>query len=101
MSQLNVIKDNHFERIDQVRLDSKNRITLKKKSGISEIALYIVYRNGLGQIILDPQATIPAYEQWLFKNKVAKERVLRGLDDAKKGHLVDADEDFSKYLDKD
>ena len=94
-----IVRDDHFEEIAEVKADSKNRVALGKQ-GI-KATIYKVYRNALGQFLLDPQVTIPAYEQWLFKNKVANQKVLRGLDDARKGRLVKAKEDFSKYIDED
>lgn len=95
-----IVKDNHFEEIAEVKADSKNRVTLAK-TGPVKATLYKVYRNAIGQIILDPQVTIPAYEQWLFKNPEASKLVQAGLEDAKKGRLVKAREDYSKYTDED
>jgi len=40
---------------------------------------YNVYRNRLGQIMLDPVKAVPAYEAWLFQNKAALASVKRGL----------------------
>lgn len=95
-----VVKDNHFKEIADVKTDSKNRVTLSKVKS-AKARIYKVYINTVGQIILDPQATIPAHEQWLFKNKTARDMVLRGLDDARNMRFSDRDEDFSKYLDQD
>ena len=39
-------------------------------------------------------------EQWLFKNKKAADLVKSALRDAKKGRLMKAREDFSKYIDQ-
>ncbi len=93
-----IVKDNHFKEIADVKSDSKNRVTLSKVKS-AKARIYKVYINAVGQIILDPQVTIPAHEQWLFKNKTARDMVLRGLDDARHGRLTDADEDYSKYID--
>ncbi|OGX07447.1 MAG: hypothetical protein A2Z88_04615 [Omnitrophica WOR_2 bacterium GWA2_47_8] len=95
----NIVKDTHFEEVAEVKLDSKNRVTLGKNKSVGKTSIYKVYRNAIGQIILDPQVTIPAHEQWLFKNKEAALAVKAGLEDAKKGRLVKAPEDFSKYAD--
>ncbi len=100
MKDENIVKDSHFEEVTEVKTDSKNRITLGKGSGSSRTSIYKVYRNSIGQIILDPQVTIPAHEQWLFKNKQAARLVRSGLEDAKKGRFVKAREDFSKYIDQ-
>lgn len=101
MAQREIVKNTHFEEIDEVRVDSKNRITLRKGKGISSALIYKIYRNDLGQLVLDPQVTIPAYEQWLFKNETARNLVRKGLEDAKENRLVDADEDYSQFADED
>ena len=95
MLEVNILKDTHFAQAAEVRVDSKNRITLGKTKLKTNI--YKVYRNAIGQIILDPQVPIPAHEQWLFKNKEAADLIKAGLEDARKGRLVKAREDFSKY----
>ncbi len=99
MIKKSVIKDSHFREVTEVKTDAKNRITLGKNLKWPKVTSYVVYTNDLGQIVLDPQVSIPAYEQWLFKNKKAAKMVFDGLEDAKKGNFVDAPEDFSKYLD--
>ena len=63
------------------------------------VSSYRIYRNRVGQIILDPMVTVPAYEAWLFKNKAAMKRVQAGLEDLRKGRLVKGKENYSKYLD--
>ena len=97
MRQTEIVKNKDFQEVAEVKTDSKNRITLGKKGWQVKANIYKVSVNALGQVILDPQATIPAHEQWLFKNKEAKEMVTRGLEDARKGRLVNAPENFSKY----
>ena len=98
MTGNSIVKNSQFEEIAEVKVDSKNRITLGKNKAM-KIHIYKVYRNTIGQIILDPQITIPAHEQWLFKNKKAAKMVQAGLEDAKQGRLVKAPEDYSKYVD--
>lgn len=98
MEEKNLVKDSHFEEYGEVRVDSKYRITLGRTAP-HPASSYRVYRNSLGQFILDPQATVPAYEAWLFRNPKAKRAVQEGLEDARKKRLVKADEDYSKYLD--
>ena len=93
-----IVKNTHFEEVGEVRVDSKSRITIGKNKG-AEANIYKVYRNAVGQMILDPQVTIPAHERWLFKNKEATRQLKAGLEDAKKGRLLKAPEDFSKYVD--
>lgn len=95
---IDVIRESDFEPYGEVRVDSKNRVTLGKAAGL-KISSYRIYRNSLGQYILDPQVSIPAHEAWLFKNPKALKAVRKGLEDAKAGRLVDAPENFSKYSD--
>ena len=95
-----LVRDRHFEEIAEVKVDSKNRITLGRKRSV-KASFYKVYRNAVGQIVLDPQATIPAHEQWLFKNPAAAKLVRQGLEDARKGRLVRARENYSKHVRKD
>jgi len=97
MLEKDIVKDVHFREVAEVRADSKNRITLGKTPKLGKISSYKVYSNAIGQIILDPQVSIPAHEQWLFKNTKAMNMVKAGLKDAAKGKLVDAPEDYSKY----
>lgn len=98
MTKDTIVKDKKFEEIAEVKVDAKNRITLVKNVKLTKARIYKVYLNDIGQIILDPQVTIPAHEQWLFKNKKAQKKVQNGLEDAKAGRLVDASEDYSKYI---
>jgi hypothetical protein len=86
-----VIKDTVFEKIaDSVKPDAKKRVVLQKvqiKEGVS----YHIYSNSMGQIVLDPQVTIPASEIWLFNNRKALASVRRGLSDAAKGRVSKVD----------
>lgn len=82
-----IIKDTDFEKVaDSVKPDAKRRIVLQKipvEAGVS----YHIYKNSFGQIVLDPQVTIPASEAWLFNNPKALASVKRGLSDAAKGRV--------------
>jgi hypothetical protein len=98
MTKREIVKDTEFEEVTEVKADSKNRISLGRLGQV-KVFSYKVYRNSLGQFILDPQAAVPAHEAWLFKNEKAKREVQQGLLDAGKGRLVKAKEDYSKYLD--
>jgi hypothetical protein len=88
-----IIKDEKLIRVAKsVRPDIKKRIVLPKilvKEGVS----YRIYYNSLGQIILDPQVTIPASEAWLFENHEAIASVRRGLADAANGKVSGIDID--------
>jgi hypothetical protein len=98
MTRQDILKDAEFEEITEVRVDAKHRVTLGRVLG-GRVSSYRIYRNKVGQIILDPMVTVPAYEAWLFKNKEVMARVREGLEDARKGRLVKAKEDYRKYLD--
>ena len=61
-----------------VKPDRKNRVHLPKvlaREGVT----YHIYRSSTGQIVLDPQVTIPASELWLFENKDPLALVDRGM----------------------
>lgn len=82
-----VIKDEELTRIPgNVKPDSKNRVVLPRAL-VKEDIVYHVYSNSAGQIVLDPQVTIPASEAWLFKNPVALAAVRRGLAEAAQGKV--------------
>lgn len=98
MAKPNVIRESDFEPYGEVRVDSKNRISIGKTEGITS---YRVYRNSSGQFILDPQVMIPAHEAWLYQNPKALALVKKGLAEAKAGKFVKPKEDFSKYKDAD
>lgn len=88
-----MIKDKNFEKIaDSVKPDSKKRVLLQHVE-IQKGVTYHIYKNSLGQIILDPQVTIPASELWLFNNPVALESVRRGIMDAAQGKITKVDID--------
>jgi hypothetical protein len=88
-----VIKDQVFERIaDNVKPDVKKRVVLHSIQ-IQEGVTYHIYKNKFGQIVLDPQVTIPASELWLFNNPVALASVKRGLADAARGKVSKIDID--------
>ena len=74
-----VIKDKKFiKKANGIKPDSKRRINLSKCS-IDNDTTYHIYSNSMGQIILDPQVTIPASEVWLFRNKKALEMIEVGM----------------------
>jgi len=88
-----VIKDTDVTMVAEgVKPDSKKRVVLRKAL-VQEGITYHVYRNRFGQIILDPQVTIPASEVWLFNNPDAIASVRRGLSDAAQGRVSKVDLD--------
>ena len=88
-----IIKNTDFKDIAKnVKPDSKKRVVLPK-SLVSEDITYHIYSNSYGQIVLDPQVTIPASEVWLFKDPDALASVRRGLSDAANGKVSKVDID--------
>jgi hypothetical protein len=88
-----VIKDKNFKKVaDSVKPDSKNRVVLQHIQP-QEGVTYHIYKNSLGQIILDPQVTIPASEIWLFNNPSALISVRRGIVDAGQDRISKVDID--------
>jgi hypothetical protein len=86
-----VIKDTVFEKkADSVKPDAKKRVVLHSIQ-IQDGICYHIYQNSFGQIILDPQVTIPASEIWLFNNPEAISSVRRGLLDAAQGRTSKVD----------
>ena len=73
------IKDTDLTMVAKsVRPDSKKRVVLPKALVREDIS-YHIYSNSVGQIILDPQVTIPESELWLFENKDLLALVDRGM----------------------
>ncbi len=91
-----IIKNTDFEEVAETRVDAKNRVTLGRKLQ-HDVSSYRVYRNSVGQIILDPMVTIPAHEAWLFKSKKGARLVEEGLADVRKGLVVKAKEDYARH----
>jgi len=89
----NVIKDTEVTMVAAgVKPDAKKRVVLPNVL-VEEGVTYHIYANRFGQIVLDPQVTIPASEVWLFNNPDALASVQRGLADAAQGKLSKIDSD--------
>ena len=88
-----IIKDTDLEMVAaSVKPDAKKRVVLPKAL-VEEGITYHIYTNKFGQIVLDPQVTIPASELWLFNNPDALALVQRGLADAAQGKVSKVDLD--------
>jgi hypothetical protein len=86
-----IIKNSDFKGIARnVKPDAKKRVILPKAL-VREDVTYHIYSNSLGQIVLDPQVSIPASEVWLFMDSEAASSVRRGLEDAAKGKVSKVD----------
>ena len=91
-----IIKDQELTIVAKsVRPDAKKRVVLPK-SLVKEGIIFHIYSNSAGQIVLDPQVTIPASEAWLFKNKVALAAVDKGMAESTGGKTKDRGS-FAKY----
>ncbi len=97
MVKSEILRDADFEEVTEAKVDAKHRVALGRTVP-SQVRSFRVYRNAHGQVILDPMVSIPASEIWLFKNPRASALVRQGLEDARRGRLVKAKEDFSKYV---
>jgi hypothetical protein len=83
-----------------VRPDAKKRVTLGKAlAGLDEEVRFDVYRNETGQIVLDPQVSVPASEAWLYRNPQALAVVRRGLQEAAEGRTISLGS-FASYADE-
>lgn len=86
-----IIKDKDFEKIaDSVKPDAKSRVIIRSAQ-IQDGVTFHIYKNRLGQILLDPQRTVPASELWLFENPKALASIKRGLAQAARGDLSKID----------
>ncbi len=82
-----IIKNQKFRRVaTSVKPDAKKRIAISKACQAGEIS-YHIYCNEIGQIILDPQISIPASEAWLYDSPEAREAVAIGLKEASEGKI--------------
>ena len=91
-----IIRDTNLTRVaGSVKPDTKKRIVLPDTL-VQEGIIYHIYYNSVGQILLDPQVTIPASELWLFENRDALNAVDRGMLESLSGKAVKRGS-FAKY----
>ena len=92
-----IIRDDKLTRVaENVRVDNKKRVYLPGivvKEGIT----YHIYTNSFGQIVLDPQVTIPASELWVFENKEILAAIDKGMAESADGQLLKRGS-FAKYV---
>jgi len=77
---------------DSVKPDDRRRVVLPNIA-VTKGVIFHAYYNSRGQILLDPQVTIPLSEAWLFNNPIALELVKQGLEDVAQGRVSDVDLD--------
>lgn len=89
---------------NKVQMDNKYRICLGSflsEEERDQLSSFRISRQKDGRIVLDPQVEVPAREHWIYKNPKALASLMRGLEDAKDGNIVDLDINFSEFLDED
>src|ERR1035438_5279643 len=87
MSTSIVIKNSDFELVSEfAQPDAKKRLSLG--AALHGAKAYNIYRNPLGQLILDPVKTVPASEMWLYENPQALASVKQGLRESAEGKSV-------------
>ncbi|MDR2845487.1 MAG: hypothetical protein LBV28_05295 [Puniceicoccales bacterium] len=87
-----ILKDTHFQLVTEfAKPDSKKRLSLGAAlATVTGLANgFNIYRNPLGQIILDPVRVVPESEAWLFANKDALKAVSTGLEQSANGETHD------------
>jgi hypothetical protein len=84
MSTLAVLKDTDFQLVSEfAQPDAKKRLSLGEALGSA--TAFNIYRNPLGQLILDPVKAVPASEMWLYENAQALASVKQGLLESAEG----------------
>jgi hypothetical protein len=82
-----VIKNTDFQLVSEfAQPDAKKRLSLGE--ALRGATAYNIYRNPIGQIILDPVKTIPASETWLYENPTALASVKQGVRESAEGKSV-------------
>lgn len=92
-----IIKDDDYRKIGKIiRPDGRRRVALPKslvKDGIS----FQIWANSEGQILLEPQVTIPASESWVFENEEILASLDRAMFESINGQTVNLGS-FAKYV---
>jgi hypothetical protein len=87
MSTSDLIRNSDFELVSEfAQPDAKKRLSLGE--ALHGATAYNIYRNPLGQLILDPVKTVPASEMWLYENPKALASVKQGLRESAEGKCV-------------
>jgi len=90
-----IIKNSDFQLVTEfAQPDAKKRLSLG--AALAGAGAFNVYRNTLGQLILDPVRAVPASEAWLHENPKALASVRRGMEQSAKGQVHDLG-DFTRY----
>jgi hypothetical protein len=78
--------------------DNKNRVSLGAAVVTEPGVRYRVMKNEIGQILLDPVKSVPAYEAWVWENPDRIASIKRGVAEAEAGKVVSID--LSAYEDE-
>jgi hypothetical protein len=90
-----IIKNSDFQLVSEfAQPDAKKRLSLGEALGGT--TAYNIYRNPLGQLILDPVKTVPVSEMWLYENTEALTSVKQGLRESAEGKSVNRGS-FAKF----
>lgn len=82
-----IIKNADFQLVTEfAQPDAKKRLSLGE--ALVGGTAFNIYRNALGQLLLDPVKAIPASEAWLFENPAALAMVKQGLKESAEGKTV-------------
>lgn len=82
-----VVRDANFRLITEfAQPDAKKRLSLG--TALAGATAYNIYKNSVGQLILDPVKAIPVSETWLYENPQALASVKRGLRESAEGKTV-------------
>ncbi|MBI4533389.1 MAG: hypothetical protein HY711_05520 [Candidatus Melainabacteria bacterium] len=76
--------------------DNKHRVSLGTAVKTPAGVRYKVLQNDLGQILLDPVKTVPAYEAWIYENPDRIESIRRGIMQAQSGQLLSVNLGFEE-----
>ena len=83
-----IVKDKELKKVAElVKLDARNRVVLPKAL-VRQGIYFTIYTSSTGQIILEPQASIPASELWVFENKEILASIDKGVAESTKGQLT-------------
>lgn len=92
-----IMRNTDYTRVSgSVKPDTKKRIVLPSAL-MQEGIIYHMYYNSAGQILLDPQVTIPASELWLFENKDILASIDKGMAESANGQVINRGS-FAKYV---
>jgi hypothetical protein len=87
MPATEILKNADFRLVSEfAQPDAKKRLSLGEALGNG--TAYNIYRNALGQIILDSVRAVPASEMWLYENPKALAAVKRGLRESAEGKSI-------------